>query len=115
MAEGEGLAGRAESIAVEKLSSAVQAAVREVSAKHGLKVGNNLVFKPGMLIGRQVLEAITDLKAAEAMAAELAAHVQRAGVGGGAELSPGVLVQGGRILLGYFPSNEVFEAASVGG
>jgi hypothetical protein len=115
VAEEEGLAGKAESIAVDKLSSAVSEAVKEVSSKHGLRMGNNLVFQPGTLIGRQVMEAISDLDAAQKLASDVAAHVQKAGLAGGAKLSPGVLMQGGRIIVGYFPVEQVFEVAGAGG
>lgn len=115
MAEEQGLARKAESIAVDKLASAVDAAVHEVSARHGLKMGENLVFKPGMLIGRQVLEAISDIEAAQKLATDVASHLQKAGVAGGARLSPGVIIQDGRVLAGYFPMDQVFEVASPGG
>lgn len=115
MAEEQGTAGRAESIAVDKLSSAVDAAVREVSAKHGLRMGDKLVFKPGLLIGRQVLEEITEIQAAQRLATDVAAQVQKAGLTGGARLSPGVLIQDKRILVGYFPTEQMFEVASPGG
>ena len=109
------MAKRAESIAVDKLSKAVDDAVREVSAKHGLKMGNNLVFKPGLLIGRQVLEAVTDLTAARELAADVASQVQKAGFATGGRLSPGVLVFDKTILVGYFPMEQVFEVARAGG
>lgn len=109
------MAGRPESIAVDQLSSAVQAAVREVSGKHGLRIGDNLVFKPSILIGRQLMEAVSNIDAAQKMAADLAGHLQRSGIGGGAQLSPGVLVQGGHIILGYFPMDQVFEVPGAGG
>jgi hypothetical protein len=109
VADEEGLAPKAESIEVDKLTSAVQAAVQEVSSKHGVKIGNNLVFQPGILIGRQLMERVTDLAAAERMAADLAGHVQRTGAAGRAKLLPGVLSQGGRIILGYFPMEQVYE------
>ena len=115
MADDQGMGKRAESIAVDELSRAVDDAVREVSAKHGLRVGNNLVFKPGLLIGRQVLEAIDDLQTAQRLAADVASQVQRAGFAGGGRLSPGVLVIDKTILVGYFPMEQVFEVAGPGG
>ena len=74
-----------------------------------------LQFKPGILIGRQLMEAVSNIDAAQKMAADLAGHLQRSGVGGGAQLSPGVLVQGGHIILGYFPMDQVFEVPGAGG
>jgi hypothetical protein len=115
VADDQGMAKRAESIAVDKLSRAVDDAVREVSAKHGLKMGDNLVFKPGLLIGRQVLEKISDLDAAQKLAADVASQVQKAGFAGGGRLAPGVLVLDRTILVGYFPMEQVFEVSRPGG
>jgi hypothetical protein len=111
----EDLAPRAESIAVDKLSAAVQEAVRDVSSKHGVEMGKAMIFKPGTLIGRQLRAAVSDLDAAQKIAADVAAHVQKAGLAGAGQLEPSVLLQGGRIIVGYFPMEQVFEVAAAGG
>jgi hypothetical protein len=111
----EDLAPKAESIAVDKLSAAVAEAVRDVSSKHGVEMGKALIFKPGTLIGRQLRGAISDLDTAQQIAADVAAQVQKAGVAGKAQLAPSVLAQGGRIIVGYFPMEQVFEVSAPGG
>jgi hypothetical protein len=41
--------------------------------------------------------------------------VQKAGLAGAGQLEPSVLLQGGRIIVGYFPMEQVFEVAAAGG
>lgn len=115
MAEDEGFAGKAEVIAVGRLSEAIMAATRDVSSKHNVGLAGNLIMKPGTLIGRYLKELIA-LEEAQKLASEITAQVQRAGVSGpGAKLSPSVLFTDGRILAGYFPSQPEFEVQAVGG
>jgi hypothetical protein len=111
--------GRAATISIAQLSSAVNQAVKTAQTKHNLNLeGTNIQFLPNwQILGRVLREALLeDFGEAQQFANDVAEAANHVSAGGGAAASAGVttpkfqpaIVWDGRhIICGIWPSPEV--------
>jgi hypothetical protein len=94
-------------ISIKDLSKAVEGAVNVASKKNKVQFSPGFRIVPGTIIGRQILHADMGLKQAEQIATEITRNVMSAPHAvalGKPKIEPAVLIRGGEIIMGMFPS-----------
>lgn len=69
---------RAPTLSIKDLSKAVENAVKVATEKHKVQFSPELRVGPGTIIGRQLLQADTDIKRAKEIASDIMQHVTSA-------------------------------------
>jgi hypothetical protein len=105
---------KATSISVNKLSSAVEAAVKAAAAKHPkLKVGPTALSLGHLIWGFPVPEQFNTLtmREAQAFATDVAAGISKGlGAAVGSQLEGAVFSRGGHLIIGFpVPPEVLFE------